>query len=298
MTLVAAIEAYLQHLEIERRLSAHTLIAYRRDLLPVAAFATSVNIHRWQDLSPPLVRQFLAKSRQQDIAPRSLQRQLSALRGLYHYLLRQGECDHNPVQSIKAPKSPKMLPHVLDVDAMSALLSTADTQNPLLIRDITMVELFYSSGLRLAELAALDIQSIDLADATVTAMGKGNKMRLLPVGSFALVQIKKWLKIRTALVKDPEHALFVSQQGKRLGVRAIQARLAQFGVKQGLSTRLHPHELRHSFASHLLESSRDLRAVQELLGHADLSTTQIYTHLDFQHLAAVYDAAHPRAKKK
>jgi integrase/recombinase XerC len=298
MTLLAAIEAYLQHLEIERRLSVHTLKAYRRDLIRIAACATSLHITHWRDFSPPHIRQFLAKSRQQDIAPRSLQRQLSALRGLYHYLLRQGTCDHNPVQGLKAPKSPKILPKVLDVDAVQALLHTAETGDPLLVRDIAMIELFYSSGLRLSELAALNLKSLDMADASVTVMGKGNKMRLLPVGKAALAQLKKWFLLRAKLAAEGEAALFVGQQGNRLGVRAIQTRLARFGVIQGLSSRLYPHKLRHSFASHLLESSGDLRAVQELLGHADLSTTQIYTHLDFQHLAAVYDATHPRAKKK
>lgn len=228
---------------------------------------------------------------------RSLQRELSGIRGFFDFLIKGRFTDQNPAKGIRAPKAPKKLPNPLDVDQMTGILDAAPDNN-LEIRDLAMWELFYSSGLRLAELAALNVEDVDLRDRMlIVRQGKGGKSRILPVGQEALKSLQNWLSIRSRYSINGEKALFIGCRGKRIGCRAIQLRLSQWQKKLGLSVHLHPHMLRHSFASHLLESSGDLRAVQELLGHANLATTQIYTHLDFQHLATVYDNAHPRAKK-
>ena len=245
------------------------------------------------------IRMFIATRHQQKTAAKSLQRQLSSLRGLFHFAIGQGELKANPAVDISPPKSGKKLPHVLDTDQAAQLL-TIDGNDPLSIRDKAIMELFYSSGLRLSELVNLDLGDLDRDERIVTVTGKGNKQRLVPVGRLALQALNSWLRTRLLWLppNSDQPALFITRKGERLKQRAIQLRLKKWGITQGTDRPVHPHMLRHSFASHLLESSGDLRAVQELLGHADISTTQIYTHLDFQHLAAVYDKAHPRAKKK
>jgi len=233
----------------------------------------------------------------QNISGKSLQRELSSVRTFYSYLLREQAVESNPAQGIRAPKTKRLLPPTLDVDQVGALLDTT-TSDPLEIRDLAMMELFYSSGLRLAELISVNTDDIDTQDTSLEVLGKGSKSRRVPIGQKALEAIANWLLIRPQLAKPDEPALFVSKRGTRIHRRTVETRLKRWSLNHGTNQNLHPHMLRHSFASHVLESSGDLRAVQELLGHADISTTQIYTHLDFQHLAKVYDAAHPRAKKR
>jgi integrase/recombinase XerC len=290
--------SFLGHLTTERRLSPHTLAAYRRDLKDVAGFCLSQSVPQWPDLDAHRLRAYVASRHRAGLGGRSLQRVLSAVRGFYRYLLREGLADHNPAIGLKAPKSPRRLPSTLDVDQVERLLDVASAE-PLDRRDHAIMELIYSSGLRLAELVALDLRDVDLADGTVRVTGKGSKVRVVPVGAKARVAVEQWLRVRSELAPAAgSEALFVSRNGRRISARAVQLRLRHWAIRLGLGTNLHPHRLRHSFASHLLESSGDLRAVQELLGHANISTTHIYTHLDFQHLAEVYDQAHPRAKKK
>ncbi|MDX1694372.1 MAG: tyrosine recombinase XerC [Ketobacteraceae bacterium] len=293
-------ERYLASLE-RRGLSEHTVKNYHRDIRQFIAFLNS----RYNE-APPLpritaadIRTFIATRHQQQASAKSLQRQLSSLRGLFQFAISSGALKSNPAVGITPPKSGKKLPHVLDTD-QTAQLMEIDADDPLAIRDRAILELFYSSGLRLSELVNLDIQDLDRREQIVTVTGKGNKQRMVPVGRFALRALDAWLAQRQLWLADHngQPALFVTQKGNRLKQRAIQLRLKKWGLVQGTDRPVHPHMLRHSFASHLLESSGDLRAVQELLGHADISTTQIYTHLDFQHLAEVYDKAHPRAKKK
>jgi integrase/recombinase XerC len=261
-------------------------------------FCEQAEMLSWRDLNAQLVRQYISSLHHQDLSGRSMQRVLSAIRSLYRFLIREGLADNNPAQVVQAPKSEKRLPSTLDVDQVNSLLNITAEKGPLAIRDKAMMELFYSSGLRLAELAGLNLRDIDFADQLVYVTGKGNKRRTVPIGNVAIQAINHWLAIRSELGFLEQNALFISQQGRRLGVRSIQKRLQHWGKQQGVSEHVHPHRLRHAFASHMLESSGDLRAVQELLGHADISTTQIYTHVDFQHLAKVYDSAHPRARKK
>ncbi len=290
-------EAFFDYLQNERRLAPLTVENYRRDLQKVMSYCREQNIDRWQRLDVHHVRAVVAQLHRRGLGGRSLQRLLSALRTLFNYLLREGVVKNNPVLGVSAPKRPRQLPKTLDVDQVSQLLGL-DDNDPLALRDRAMMELIYSSGLRLAELAGLDLCDIDRHDAVVRVTGKGSKTRVVPVGSHALAALERWLLCRAEWVSSGNSALFVGKGGRRLGHRAIQLRLRAWAVARGLPESLHPHMLRHSFASHLLESSGDLRAVQELLGHADISTTQIYTHLDFQHLARVYDKAHPRAKKR
>ncbi len=242
------------------------------------------------------MRNFAGSRRRRGVSARSLHRSLSAIRGFYTYLQREQLVENNPVADVSGPSIQKKLPNLLDVDEINRLLNEGP-QNPLKLRDVAMTELMYSSGLRLAELVNLNIDAIDLQQAQVQVLGKGNKMRYLPIGTNACKALKRWLEARPHIASEDELAVFVNNRGKRLSPRAVQQRMAQLGREQGIDKHVHPHMLRHSFASHLLESSGDLRAVQEMLGHADISTTQVYTHLDFQHLAQVYDQAHPRAKK-
>lgn len=293
------IGAFIHHIATERRLSPNTQTNYRRDLERALARLQAMGVESWSDVDENRVRQLAAARHRQGAAGKSLQRELSALRSFYEWLLREGEVKSNPARGVRAPKSEKRLPKTLDADQLGAMLDQAD-DDPLLLRDTAMVELFYSSGLRLAELVAVDMADIELnaGDALLRVIGKGQKTREVPVGSKALEAIAAWLKVRGLLAAEAEPALFVSSRGSRISPRTVQARLAQWATQRGAARGLHPHLLRHSFASHLLESSGDLRAVQELLGHADISTTQVYTHLDFQHLAEVYDKAHPRARKK
>ncbi|WP_313088707.1 tyrosine recombinase XerC [Pseudomonas sp.] len=290
------LDAYFLHLRTERQVSPHTLDGYRRDLSKVLAFCERQGIGTWESLRAAQVRQLVAEGHRHGQSSRSLARLLSSLRGLFRYLNQQGRCAHDPAAGITAPKGETRLPRLLDTDRAMQLLDGGVEDDFLAHRDQAMLELFYSSGLRLAELVGLDLDQLDLPAGLVQVLGKGNKQRVLPVGRKACEALAAWLPLR-ALSRPADGAVFVSQQGRRLSPRAVQLRVRQAGVRE-LGQHLHPHMLRHSFASHLLESSQDLRAVQELLGHADIGTTQIYTHLDFQHLARVYDEAHPRAKRK
>ncbi len=290
----AKIEMFLGSLQ---HLSEHTRKSYQRDLAVLLKYANEQDVQNWRELDGRQVRSFVAWRHRQGIGGRSLQRNLSAARAFYRYLIREGIAQHNPADGVRAPKSPKKLPKLLDVD-QAAQLVEIDAQDPLAIRDKAILELMYSSGLRLSELVMLNLDSLDLADAVVTVIGKGKKTRKVPIGRPARKAMQQWLENRDAMVNEGETAVFVSQRGSRISPRSVQQRLNQWALKQGLTNHVNPHMLRHSFASHLLESSGDLRAVQELLGHADISTTQIYTHLDFQHLANVYDGAHPRAHRK
>ncbi|ANF25514.1 tyrosine recombinase XerC [Pseudomonas sp. Choline-3u-10] len=290
------LDAYFEHLRTERQVSPHTLDGYRRDLVKVLSFCEKQRLPEWGQLKSPHVRQLIAEQHRHGQSGRSLARLLSSLRGLYRYLNQEGRCAHDPAAGISAPKGERRLPRLLDTDRAMQLLDGGVEDDFIGHRDQAMLELFYSSGLRLAELVGLNLDQLDLPAGLVQVQGKGNKARVLPVGRKAREALEAWLPVR-ALSNPPDGAVFVSQQGRRLGPRAVQLRVRQAGVRE-LGQHLHPHMLRHSFASHMLESSQDLRSVQELLGHADIGTTQIYTHLDFQHLAKVYDQAHPRAKRK
>ena len=278
-------------------MSPHTLLAYRRDLVTLTEFCDQGEISRWIQLDHAHIRDYAAKEHRRGINPRSVQRRLSAVRSFFEYLRREKHALKNPAQGVRAPKTAKRLPTTLDADQMARLLEFR-VSDSLSSRDKALMELLYSSGLRLAELVSLNLPDLDLADATVRVLGKGNKARIVPVGRIAIAAVHRWLIDRSALIKGEHAALFVSRGGARLGARSVQLRVEGWARKQGIETRVHPHMFRHSFASHLLESSHDLRGVQELLGHSDIGTTQIYTHLDFQHLAKVYDSAHPRAKRR
>jgi integrase/recombinase XerC len=291
------VDAFLDHLRHERRLSPRTLDAYGRDLALVTAWLAGGGVPDWSVVTEHHVRGFVGARRRKGTAGRSVQRELSALRTFFRYLLREGLVAGNPAAGVRPPKTPRKLPATLDPDQLGQLLD-APADTPLGLRDAAIVELFYSSGLRLAELVGLDLGDVDLGDAMVEVTGKGAKTRRVPVGRLALEALRRWLAVRTNLAAADERALFVSERGGRLHPRSIQARLRRLALERGAARGVHPHLLRHSFASHLLESSGDLRAVQELLGHANISTTQIYTHLDFQHLAQAYDQAHPRARRK
>jgi integrase/recombinase XerC len=291
------IDGYLTHLSKERRLSPHTSSNYARDLAALADYLERGSVRDWKSVDSQHVRMFAARSHAAGLNPRSVQRRLSATRGLFNYLAREGVVNSNPAMDIRAPKAAKRLPGTLDVDTINQLLDIP-ASDALAVRDRAVMELFYSSGLRLAELVGLDLTHIDLADRTVRVLGKGSKTRIVPVGRKAVDAIRAWLRERGGVAALDEPALFVGRNGTRLRERAIQLRIAQWARRKGLPARVYPHLFRHSFATHLLESSKDLRGVQELLGHADISTTQVYTHLDFAHLARTYDASHPRAKRK
>jgi len=290
---VPDIEDYLAHLQVERRMSAHTLDAYRRDLTSLAQWAQheGVNVAA---LHGEQLRGFVAAEHRRGLSPKSLQRRLSACRSFYAWLVKQGRIAASPAASIRSPKAPRKLPQVLDPDEAKALVEVP-TDAPLGLRDRALLELFYSSGLRLSELCALRWRDLDLADALVNVLGKGNKQRSVPLGSHARAALAEW-RGSTGAANDAH--VFPGRGGGPITPRAVQLRMRHLAQQQGLFKRVHPHLLRHSFASHILESSGDLRGVQELLGHADIATTQIYTHLDYQHLAKVYDAAHPRARRK
>ncbi len=288
---------FLHHLHTERRLSPHTIAAYRRDLACLQGFCEQREIRYWAAINPAAVRALLAWRHRQGLSGRSLQRLLSAVRSFFTYLLREGLITRNPAQGVTAPRVPARLPETLDVDRITQLLAFPGN-DPLALRDRAMLELLYSCGLRLAELIGLDQQHVVAGARELRVTGKGHKTRILPIGGAAVRALEAWLRARVCLAAVDEPALFVSRRGSRLSPRALQMRLRKWGLETGTGGALHPHMLRHSFATHLLESSGDLRAVQELLGHASISTTQVYTHLDFQHLATVYDCAHPRAKKQ
>ena len=291
------VDRYLAHLRYERRLSPHTVAGYGRDLAAWQAFCKEQEIEYWAEVEPHQVRQYVAARHRQGLGARSLQRALSAVRGFYEYLLREGSVERNPAADVSAPREGRPLPKALDVDQTARLMDTQG-DDPLTVRDRAMMELMYSSGLRLAELVGLSLTDLELGEGLVQVEGKGARRRMVPVGRTAIHAVREWLKHRPQWAARDETALFVSRSGRRLSARAFQKRLRQWGIRQGLNQRVHPHMLRHAFASHMLESSGDLRAIQELLGHSDIATTQIYTHLDFQHLAEVYDRAHPRARRK
>jgi len=289
---------FLAQLTIEKRASQYTVKSYKRDLNCLSTYCESKSISLWTDLKQTDIRSYMASRHRQGLSSTSLQRELSAIRSFFNFLLKNQLTDNNPGQYIKAPKKTRKLPKTLDVDQIKSLLE-AGTNSTIEIRDLAMFELFYSSGIRLSELAQLNLTDIDLTDKSLMVRsGKGGKSRMLPIGSKAVVAINTWLEHRIKSITSTETALFISTSGTRLGQRSIELRLKQWCKKKGIAENIHPHMLRHSFATHLLESSQDLRGVQELLGHSNISTTQIYTHLDFQHLADVYDRAHPRAKRK
>ena len=291
------VKNYFIYLKNERGLAERTRMAYQRDLDQLLSFLATEEIDQPNQVTQHHIRAFIAQRHRQGLGGKSLQRMLSAVRSFYKWMLREGIAAHNPATPVRAPKSPRHLPATLDADTIGQLLDIpCDT--PLAIRDKAIMELFYSSGLRLSELTTLNWDQIDLASGMVTVTGKGNRSRMVPVGRVAAEALLEWRKARASFASFEEPRVFVSKQGKPIATRTIQARIRHWAQHQGMPQNIYPHLLRHSFASHMLESSGDLRAVQELLGHADISTTQIYTHLDFQHLAKVYDKAHPRAKKK
>ena len=287
------VEEFLSHLAVERRMSAHTLDAYRRDLLALREWAVGQSLDLTALTSDDL-RGFVAGEHRRGLAPKSLQRRLSACRSFYRWLLKLGRIAASPADAIRAPKSVRKLPQVLDVDEAMQLVEVS-TDAPLGLRDRALLELFYSSGLRLSEVCALKWGDLDFAQGLVTVLGKGSKQRVVPVGSHARKALQE---LRAESHGQQVDFVFPGRGGRQITSRAIQLRMKRLAMQRGVFKRVHPHLLRHSFASHMLESSGDLRGVQELLGHADIATTQIYTHLDFQHLAKVYDAAHPRAKRK
>ena len=287
------LERYLSSLRTGRRLAAHTLSAYARDTRLLARLAGERPVER---LDAHDIRRFIAALHSKGQSPRSLARILSSWRGLFHWLARRREVPSNPCAGVRAPKAARLLPRSLSPDEAVRLVSvTDDSQRGR--RERALFELAYSCGLRVSELTGLDLDSIDSATGEVRVTGKGSKTRIVPVGSAALEALAAWLPIRAGLARAGERALFVGASGRRLGPREVQRRIKRWAAAAGLEVDVHPHMLRHSFASHVLQSSGDLRAVQEMLGHASIASTQVYTHLDFQHLAKVYDAAHPRARR-
>jgi len=306
-TLKQDLDKFYRYLRAEKRYSSHTVSAYTRD---INHFISCSNLDNnqpidWNEIKQVDVRNIVAQLHRKGLSGKSLQRWLSSIRSLFNYLCRFKHATHNPAVGIPAPKTAKRLPKTLNVDEINQLLEvrpsttkTSDAENNLICRDNTMMELMYACGLRLSELSGIDLSDIDWQQQSLTVTGKGQKQRRIPFGKKAKQAINNWIKQRESIANENETALFVSSRGTRLSNSSIQKRMKKMAITQGLNTNVYPHMLRHSFASHILESSKDLRAVQELLGHANLSTTQIYTHLDFQHLAGVYDNAHPRARKK
>lgn len=286
---------FLNHLHNEYRYSPLTVENYSRDIFRLFKLAGVTPLNK---LEPHQVRRFIAKLHGNGLGGKSLARMLSAWRSFYFYLIRDHQFKENPCIGLRAPRSSRNLPHTLSPDEAVRMMELPTIGNTLAVRDKAIFELLYSSGLRLTELVNLDPIALDFTDSTVRVTGKGNKTRIIPIGSHAISALQTWLVIRGQLAKPNETALFVNRNGSRIGPRTIQLRMASWGIKQGITSRVHPHRLRHSFASHVLQSSGDLRAVQEMLGHTSISTTQVYTHLDFQYLSKIYDTAHPRAKKK
>jgi integrase/recombinase XerC len=288
------VSGFIAHLGNERRYSELTTENYARDLRRLFDLAADTPL---ADLRSHHIRRYIAQLHSRGLSGRTLARMLSAWRSFFNYLMRDHGFRGNPCIGLRPPKAPKTLPHALSPDEAVKLVELP-AHTPADLRDKAMFELLYSSGLRLAELISLDPAAIDFNDAAVTVTGKGSKMRIVPVGHHAVAALKGWLAVRSELAKSDESALFVGKNGKRISPRTVQLQLRQWGIRQGIASGVHPHLLRHSFATHVLQSSGDLRAVQEMLGHASISTTQVYTHLDFQYLAKIYDGAHPRARKK
>lgn len=292
------IARFLEDMRVERQLSPHTLNNYRLHLTELGSLAHQLGLAQWSELRATLVRALVVRlHRGGQLSARSIATKMSSLRSFCDYLVRKQELKANPARGVVTPKQGRPLPKNLDVDQVYQLLNISDEGDPLAIRDRAMMELFYSAGLRLAELVALNVADLGRDDRQLRVLGKGNKERIVPFGRMALEWLNKWLAVRPLLAVADEPALFLSKQKRRISTRSVQLRLEQWGIKQDLAPHVNPHKLRHSFATHLLESSADLRAVQELLGHANLATTQIYTHLDFKRLAEVYDQAHPRAHR-
>jgi len=291
------LQSFFQYLSTEKRYSSHTLDNYQRDIRYFTEFCQSQSIHDWSAIDTQHIRSFVSLMHRKGLSGKSIQRQLSSLRSLFRFLLKQHKVNQNPVLGVSAPKSPRKLPEVVTPDVLDQLMDL-DLADPLAVRDKAIMELFYGCGLRLSELVGLDLSSIEWPEQTLNVLGKGRKQRRPPFGEKARLALQHWLKIRAQYANENEQAVFVSSRGCRISASSIQQRIKKWAKEKGIDQRIYPHLMRHSFASHILESSHDLRAVQELLGHANLTTTQIYTHLDFQHLAKVYDAAHPRAKKK
>jgi integrase/recombinase XerC len=291
-----ALQGFLAYLSNERHYSPLTAESYARDIRRLFDLAPQTALG---ELKSHHIRRYVAQLHGQGLGGKSLARLLSAWRSFYKYLMRDHQYKVNPCVGLRAPKSPRNLPHALSPDEAVRMVELATGDDILALRDKAMFELFYSSGLRLAELVSLDLETLlpDLANGEIRVTGKGNKTRVVPLGSFAISALQDWLNSRHLLAKD-NSALFLNRNGGRITHRSVQLRMQQWGIKQGITSSVHPHLLRHSFATHVLQSSGDLRAVQEMLGHASISTTQVYTHLDFQYLAKIYDAAHPRAKRK
>ncbi|OCG18787.1 MULTISPECIES: tyrosine recombinase XerC [unclassified Gilliamella] len=293
--LTLPVDQFLNYLKSEKQLSLNTQINYRRQLYALISLAKEVEILTWQDLDSSAVRLLISRSKQTGLQARSLSLRLSALRSFCDWMVKNKLLTANPARGVLNPKLGQHLPKNIDIDEINQLLNI-DYNDPLSVRDRAMLEVMYGSGLRLSELVSLNCRELNLTDGEIRVMGKGNKERKLPLGRESIKWIKHWLPMRDLFIPQDD-ALFISKLGRRISPRNVEKRFAEWGVKQGLSSHVHPHKLRHSFATHMLESSGDLRAVQELLGHADLSTTQVYTHLDFSHLSEVYDSAHPRAKR-
>ncbi len=289
------LNGFLAYLHNERRYSPLTAENYARDINRLFSLAGSTPL---SELKSHHIRRFVAQLHGSGLGGKTLARMLSAWRGFFSYMMRDHQCPGNPCIGLRAPKSARNLPHALSPDEAARMMDLPTADSVLAVRDKAMFELFYSSGLRLAELVGLDCDGLDFVDAAVRVTGKGSKTRIVPLGKQAIAALQVWLGRRAQLANADQAALFVNSQGRRLGARSVQMRMKEWGIKQGLSSAVHPHLLRHSFASHVLQSSGDLRAVQEMLGHASISTTQVYTHLDFQYLSKIYDDAHPRAKKK
>ncbi|MEA1062636.1 tyrosine recombinase XerC [Erwinia sp. HR93] len=289
------VEAYLRFLRVERQLSPITLLNYRRQLETLMLQLDEMKISAWSQCDAATIRGLVVRGRRRGLEAASLALRLSALRSFLDWLVSTGVLSANPAKGVSAPKAARRLPKNMEVDDVSRLLDI-DINDPLAVRDRAMMEVMYGAGLRLSELVNINCAHLDSESGEVWVMGKGSKERRLPIGRSAVKWIARWLNLRE-LFGPQDDALFLAKTGRRISARNVQKRFAEWGIKQGVNGHIHPHKLRHSFATHMLESSGDLRAVQELLGHANLSTTQIYTHLDFQHLASVYDAAHPRAKR-
>jgi len=293
------LENFIQMLRSEKYYSPHTCKNYQRDLNKFSEFLLTRDIEQWAQVNYGEVSAYAAHRFRNGLKSRSIQRELSSIRGLFQYLIREGVMKNNPAKQVSAPRGEQRLPKTCDAEQIGRLLDHNSSDDELLVRDLAMFELMYSSGLRLAELVSINLTDLDIGQRQLIVTGKGNKTRYLPIGSKAVEAIRRWLRIRLNFSRVEDHeALFISRLGKRISARNVQCRLNALVKRRSLDQPLSPHALRHSFATHLLESSGDLRAVQELLGHANINTTQIYTHLDFQHLARVYDAAHPRAKRK
>lgn len=296
-SLQAPLERFYRFMETERGLSFHTRKNYQQQLETMASQLTHLGVTQWQEVDAAWVRQLASKGMRDGMKASSLATRLSSLRSFFDFLVLRGEMNANPAKGVSAPRKKRPLPKNLDVDEVAQLLEV-DESDPLSIRDRAMMELMYGAGIRLSEMVSINTKDVSFFSGEIRVVGKGDKERKVPFSGQAKIWVDKWLKVRSSLEKEPQDALFLSKLGRRISHRSVQKRFEEWGIKQGVASHISPHKLRHSFATHVLESSNNLRAVQELLGHENISTTQIYTHLDFQHLADVYDKAHPRAKKK